>query len=306
MSMKKLDSIIHLIGNTPLVKVKNSDKSVGEVFAKLEYFNPGGSVKDRIALAMIEQAEKDGYLKEGDTIVEPTSGNTGIGLAMVGAAKGYPVIIVMPDTMSKERQLLMKGYGAELILTPGAEGMKSAIAKASEIAEQDGYFMPLQFSNVANPKIHEETTGPEILAAFPDEKIDAFVAGVGTGGTLTGVTRAIKKKYPDAKIYAVEPDESKILRGGAHAPHKIQGIGAGFIPDVLDQSLIDSVVSVTSEEAINMARSIAQTDGIMSGISGGAALFAAQKVATELGAGATVVTVIPDNGERYLSVGIYE
>ncbi|RST99542.1 cysteine synthase A [Vagococcus vulneris] len=304
--MKKLDSIIHLIGNTPLVKVKNSDKSVGEVFAKLEYFNPGGSVKDRIALAMIEQAEKDGYLKEGDTIVEPTSGNTGIGLAMVGAAKGYPVIIVMPDTMSKERQLLMKGYGAELILTPGAEGMKSAIAKASEIAEQDGYFMPLQFSNVANPKIHEETTGPEILAAFPDEKIDAFVAGVGTGGTLTGVTRAIKKKYPDAKIYAVEPDESKILRGGAHAPHKIQGIGAGFIPDVLDQSLIDSVVSVTSEEAINMARSIAQTDGIMSGISGGAALFAAQKVATELGAGATVVTVIPDNGERYLSVGIYE
>lgn len=304
--MKKVQTITNLIGHTPLVAVKNTGDTSGTVYAKLEYFNPGGSVKDRIALAMVEKAEQDGLLKAGGTIVEPTSGNTGIGLAMVGAAKGYKVIIVMPDTMSKERQLLMKGYGAKLILTPGAEGMKGAIAKATELSQQDGYFMPLQFANAANPNVHEKTTGPEIIDAFVGEKIDAFVAGVGTGGTVTGVARALKAVYPDVKIYAVEPSESEVLRGGAHHPHKIQGIGAGFVPDVLDQDLIDEVLPVSSEEALKMARSIAQTDGILAGISGGAALVAAKQLADKMGAKSNIVTVIPDNGERYLSVGIYD
>ncbi|AQP53125.1 cysteine synthase A [Vagococcus penaei] len=304
--MKKVQTITNLIGHTPLVAVKNTGDTSGTVYAKLEYFNPGGSVKDRIALAMVEKAEQEGLLKAGGTIVEPTSGNTGIGLAMVGAAKGYKVIIVMPDTMSKERQLLMKGYGAKLILTPGAEGMKGAIAKATELSQQDGYFMPLQFANAANPNVHEKTTGPEIIDAFAGEKIDAFVAGVGTGGTVTGVARALKAVYPDVKIYAVEPSESEVLRGGTHHPHKIQGIGAGFVPDVLDQDLIDEVLPVSSEEALKMARSIAQTDGILAGISGGAALVAAKQLADKMGAKSNIVTVIPDNGERYLSVGIYD
>ncbi|MGX6979418.1 cysteine synthase A [Vagococcus elongatus] len=305
--MKKVDNILELIGNTPLVKLNHfTGPEDAAVYLKLEFFNPGGSVKDRIALGMIEQAEKDGLLHPGDTIVEPTSGNTGIGIAMVAAAKGYKAVIIMPDTMSVERQKLMKAYGAELILTPGAEGMKASIAKAQELAEQDGFFLPLQFDNPANPAKHEETTGEEILAAFEGEKIDAFVAGVGTGGTITGVHRVLHQHDPETKFYAVEPAESEILRGGVHAPHKIQGIGAGFIPKTLDKSAYDEIIPVTSDEAITTARVAAQKEGILVGISGGAAVKAAVDVAKKLGAGHTVVAVIPDNGERYLSTTLYD
>lgn len=305
--MKKADTILELIGNTPLVKLNHfTQPEDAAVYLKLEFFNPGGSVKDRIALGMIEQAEKDGLLHPGDTIVEPTSGNTGIGIAMVAAAKGYKAVIIMPDTMSVERQKLMKAYGAELILTPGAEGMKASIAKAQELAKQDGFFLPLQFENPANPAKHEETTGKEILAAFEGEKIDAFVAGVGTGGTLTGVHRVLHAHDAETKFYAVEPAESKILRGGDHAPHKIQGIGAGFVPETLEKNAYDEVIPVASDEAITTARAVAQKEGILVGISGGAAIKAAVDVAKKLGAGHNVVAVVPDNGERYLSTTLYD
>ncbi|MCO7150644.1 cysteine synthase A [Vagococcus lutrae] len=305
--MKKVTSVTELIGHTPIVKLNRvvGDDSA-DVFVKLEFFNPGGSVKDRIALAMVEEAERRGLLKPGYTIVEPTSGNTGIGLSMVAAAKGYKIVIVMPDTMSKERQQLMKAYGAELILTPGAEGMKGSIAKAEEIAAQENYFMPLQFDNLANPSIHERTTAHEILEAMPAKEIDAFVAGVGTGGTITGVSHILKQENSEMAVYAVEPAESEILRGGAHQPHKIQGIGAGFVPKVLDTDSYDKVLPISSERAIEMTKQVARKEGLLLGISSGAAIAAALDVAKELGKGHQVVVLAPDNGERYLSTGIFD
>ncbi|MHC5228684.1 cysteine synthase A [Enterococcus sp. LJL99] len=300
------NSVTEAIGATPIVKFNRlTNEADAEVYGKLEFFNPGGSVKDRIALSMIESAEKSGKLKPGGTIIEPTSGNTGVGLAMVGAAKGYQVIIVMPETMSIERRKLIKAYGAQLILTPGAQGMKGAIAKAKELAAENGYFLPLQFDNPANPAIHEATTAKEIEAIFGTEGIDAFVAGVGTGGTVTGVGKALKKVYPEIKIYAVEPTESAVLQGEQPSPHKIQGIGAGFIPSILDTDIYDQVISVTSEEALETAREVGKKEGILVGISSGAAVFAALKVAKELGKGKKVLALIPDNGERYLSTVLY-
>ncbi|MBL1230804.1 cysteine synthase A [Enterococcus sp. BWB1-3] len=300
-------SITQLIGKTPIVRLNNIvPTDAAEVYVKLEFFNPGGSVKDRIALSMIEKAEADGKLTAGGTIIEPTSGNTGVGLSMVGAAKGYKVIIVMPDTMSVERRQLMKAYGAELILTPGTEGMKGAIAKATELAEQNGYFMPLQFDNPANPSIHERTTAKEIEDAFGNSGVDAFVSGIGTGGTITGAGHELKRVYPSINIIAVEPTESPVLEGGTPGPHKIQGIGAGFIPKVLDTEVYDEVIAVSSDDAIKTARAAASQEGILVGISAGAAIKAAIETAQKLGKGKKVLAVIPDNGERYLSTALYQ
>ncbi|WP_368258954.1 cysteine synthase A [Enterococcus gallinarum] len=304
---KIYQSVTELVGHTPIVKL---NKVVGEdsadVYVKLEFYNPGSSVKDRIALAMIEKAEKDGSLKAGNTIVEPTSGNTGIGLAMIGAAKGYRVVIVMPETMSIERCKLMQAYGAELILTPGSEGITGSINKAKELAEQEGYFMPLQFENPANPEIHEKTTGKEIENAFESKGLDAFVAGIGTGGTITGAGRELKRVYPDLKIYGVEPAESAILEGGQPGPHKIQGIGTGFVPKVLDTEIFDQAIAVSSEDAMATAREVGRKEGLLVGISSGAAIHAALKVAKELGKGKKVLAIVPDNGERYLSTALYQ
>jgi len=298
------NSVTELIGKTPIVKLGQIvPDGAADVFVKLEFFNPGGSVKDRIALSMIETAEKNGQLKAGDTIVEPTSGNTGIGLAMVGAAKGYKVVIVMPDTMSIERRKLMQAYGAELLLTPGSEGMKGAIAKT--LSEKEGFFMPMQFDNPANPLTHEKKTGKEIQDVFGPAGLDAFVAGVGTGGTITGVGKELKRVYPKISIVAVEPTESPVLEGGSPGPHKIQGIGAGFIPKVLDTEIYGEIIAVPSEEAMETARQLAAKEGLLVGISAGAAVNAAIQVAKELGAGKKVLTVIPDNGERYLSTALY-
>lgn len=300
-------TILDLVGQTPIVKLQHSvPADAADVYVKLEYFNPGSSVKDRIALAMIEKAEAEGKLNAGGTIVEPTSGNTGIGLAMVGAAKGYQVVIVMPDTMSIERRKLMQAYGAQLILTPGAEGIKGSIAKAKELAEANGWFLPLQFENPENPLIHELTTGKEIVETFAGETLDAFVAGIGTGGTITGAGRALRKAYPDILIYGVEPAESAVLEGGQPGPHKIQGIGTGFVPATLDTAIYDEAVSVTSEAALATARKIGQTEGLLVGISAGAAINAALTVAAELGAGKKVLAIVPDNGERYLSTALYQ
>lgn len=304
---KIYQSVTELVGHTPIVKL---NKVVGEdsadVYVKLEFYNPGSSVKDRIALAMIEKAEKDGSLKAGNTIVEPTSGNTGIGLAMIGAAKGYRVVIVMPETMSIERRKLMQAYGTELILTPGSEGITGSINKAKELAEQEGYFMPLQFENPANPEIHEKTTGKEIENAFESKGLDAFVAGIGTGGTITGAGRELKRVYPDLKIYGVEPAESAILEGGQPGPHKIQGIGTGFVPKVLDTEIFDQAIAVSSEDAMATAREVGRKEGLLVGISSGAAIHAALKVAKELGKGKKVLAIVPDNGERYLSTALYQ
>jgi cysteine synthase len=275
------------------------------VYLKLEFMNPGSSVKDRIALAMIEAAEKAGKLKPGDTIVEPTSGNTGIGLAMVAAAKGYKAVLVMPDTMSLERRNLLRAYGAELVLTPGSEGMRGAIAKAEELVREHGYFMPQQFKNEANPEIHRLTTGKEIVEQMGDQ-LDAFIAGVGTGGTITGAGQVLRETYPNIKIYAVEPADSPVLSGGKPGPHKIQGIGAGFVPDILDTSIYDGVITVTTEEAFAAARRAAREEGILGGISSGAAIHAALKVAKQLGKGKKVLAIIPSNGERYLSTPLYQ
>lgn len=300
------NSVAELVGQTPVVKLNRIvDENSADVYLKLEYFNPGSSVKDRIALAMIEAAEKEGLLKEGSTIIEPTSGNTGIGLAMIAAAKGYKAVLVMPDTMSLERRNLLRAYGAELVLTPGAKGMKGAIEKAEELAKEHGYFMPQQFTNPANPEIHRQTTAREILEQMSDG-LDAFVAGVGTGGTITGVGQVIKEKYPDVKIFAVEPADSPVLSGGKPGPHKIQGIGAGFVPEVLDTEIYDEVIRITTEEAFEWSRKAGQQEGILCGISSGAAIAAAIKVAKRLGKGKKVLAIVPDNGERYLSTALFQ
>lgn len=305
--MSKADvSILDLVGKTPIVKLQHSvPEGSADVYVKLEYFNPGSSVKDRIALAMIEKAEQEGKLQPGGTIIEPTSGNTGIGLSLVGAAKGYKVVIVMPDTMSVERRKLMRAYGAELILTPGAEGITGSINKAKALAKENGWYLPLQFENPENPLIHEETTGKEIIETFEGDALDAFVAGIGTGGTITGAGRALRKAYPEIKIYGVEPAESAVLEGGKPGPHKIQGIGTGFVPDTLDTGIYDEAVAVASEDALETARQIGQKEGLLVGISSGAAISAALKVAAKLGAGKKVLAIVPDNGERYLSTVLY-
>ncbi|NBA38430.1 cysteine synthase A [Enterococcus hirae] len=300
-------SITELIGQTPIVKLNHLvPEDSAEVYVKLEFFNPGGSVKDRIALSMIEKAERDGLLKPGDTIIEPTSGNTGIGLAMVGVAKGYKVIIVMPETMSIERRLLMKGYGAELLLTSGKDGISGSIKEAKRLAAENDYFLPLQFENPANPSIHEKTTGHEIQEAFGVNGLDAFVAGIGTGGTISGAGKELKRVYPAIEIIGVEPAESAILEGEEAGPHKIQGIGTGFVPDTLDTSVYDRVVSVTGDQALATAREVGKKEGILVGISSGAAIAAALAEAKVLGKGKKVLAVVPDNGERYLSTALYQ
>lgn len=302
---RTVHSILELIGETPVVKLNRIvDEDSADVYLKLEFMNPGSSVKDRIALAMIEAAEKEGKLKPGDTIIEPTSGNTGIGLAMVAAAKGYRAILVMPETMSLERRNLLRAYGAELVLTPGPDGMKGAIKKANELAEEHGYFMPQQFENFANPEVHRRTTGKEIVEQMGDQ-LDAFVAGIGTGGTITGAGEVLKEKYPNIKLYAVEPADSPVLSEGKAGPHKIQGIGAGFVPKVLNTEVYDEVITVTTEQAFEHARKAAREEGILGGISSGAAIYAALKVAKELGKGKKVLAIIPSNGERYLSTALY-
>lgn len=305
--MKVAQSITELIGQTPLVKLNRmAGPEDAEIYLKLEFFNPGSSVKDRIALAMIEAAEQSGDLKEGMTIVEPTSGNTGIGLAMVAAAKGYKTKLVMPETMSLERRNLLKAYGAELVLTPGPEGMKGAIQKAEElVAENAHYFMPQQFNNRANPKVHFETTGQELLQQVGDQ-CDAFISGIGTGGTITGAGAVLKEAFPNIKIVAVEPKDSPVLSGGKPGSHKIQGIGAGFVPQILNTEIYDQVITVSNDEAFETARKMARQEGILGGISSGAAVFAALQIARELGKGKKVVAVIPSNGERYLSTPLYQ
>lgn len=300
-------SILDTIGETPIVKLKNmTTDEMAQIYVKLESFNPGGSVKDRIALRMIEDAEKSGKLKPGMMIIEPTSGNTGIGLAMVGAAKGYPVTLVMPETMSIERRKLMQAYGANLVLTPRADGMKGAIAEANRLAEEKDGFVPAQFDNPANPKVHEETTAKEIVNAFEKNGLDAFVAGVGTGGTITGVGNELKRMYSNIKIYAVEPEESPVLEGGQSGPHKIQGIGAGFVPSILNINIYDEVLPVKSNDAMETAREIAKKEGILVGISSGAALFAAIEVAKKMTSDQKVLVLLPDNGERYLSTELFQ
>ncbi|MCE4971784.1 MULTISPECIES: cysteine synthase A [Staphylococcus] len=306
MVRKPVENITEIIGQTPVVKLRHqAGEDAADIYVKLEYQNPGGSVKDRIALAMIEQAEKDGKIKPGDTIVEPTSGNTGIGLAFVCAAKGYKAVFTMPETMSQERRNLLKAYGAELVLTPGAEAMKGAIKKAKELKEEHGYFEPQQFENPANPKIHELTTGPELVEQFEGRTIDAFLAGVGTGGTLSGAGKVLKEKYPDIQLVAIEPEASPVLSGGEPGPHKLQGLGAGFVPETLDTEIYDEVITVGNETAMETSRRVAKEEGILGGISSGAAIYAAIQKAKELGKGKTVVTVLPSNGERYLSTPLY-
>ena len=299
-------NILEKIGGTPLVKIEKLNKGGAEVVAKVEFFNPGGSVKDRIAFAMIEAAEQAGLLKPGALIIEPTSGNTGVGLALVAAVKGYHLILTMPETMSIERRKLAAAYGAEIVLTDGAQGMKGAIAKAMELQQQNpGSFIPQQFENPANPAYHKAHTGPEIWADT-DGKIDAFVAGVGTGGTLTGVAEYLKEKNPAVKIYAVEPDTSPVLSGGKPGPHKLQGIGAGFVPKVLNIGIITEVITVSAENAGNTARAAAAQEGLLVGISSGAALYAALELARKPEfAGKRIVALLPDTGERYLSTWLF-
>ena len=306
---KVYTSVTELIGKTPLIELKNIEKKNSlnaTVVAKLEYFNPAGSVKDRIAKAMIEDAEAKGVLKEGATIIEPTSGNTGIGLASVATAKGYRTILTMPETMSIERRNLLKAYGAEIVLTDGSKGMSGAIAKAEELKNEiDGAVILGQFVNPANPKIHFNTTGPEIYEDT-DGNVDIFVAGVGTGGTLSGAGKYLKSKNPNVKVVAVEPATSPVLSEGHGGPHKIQGIGAGFVPDTLDTGIYDEIITVKNEDAFATSNSIAKTEGILVGISSGAALWAALELAKRPeNEGKTIVAILPDTGERYLSTGIY-
>ncbi len=301
------NDITEVIGKTPLVRLNRlSGSEDATILVKLEGKNPGGSVKDRICISMIRAAEAKGKLKPGGIIVEPTSGNTGIGLSLVGAALGYKVILTMPDTMSIERRKLLNAYGAEILLTPGEKGMRGAIEKAEElVAKNENYYMPQQFKNPANPEIHRLTTAVEILEDT-DGKIDYFIAGVGTGGTLTGVGEILKDKNPAVKILAVEPLESAVLSGENPGPHKIQGIGAGFVPDVLSTELIDQVIKISGEEAVNTSRKLAREEGMLAGISSGAAVAAALKTARGIGKDKTIVVVAPDTGERYLSTELFE
>ena len=299
------NGILELVGKTPVLKVNSLvDENSAEVYVKLEKFNPGGSVKDRAALGMIEKAEKEGILKEGSVIVEPTSGNTGIGLAMIGRLKGYKVVIVMPETMSKERRDLIKAYGAELVLTEGSKGMKGAIEKANELVKNKGYFMPQQFENIANPEKHYETTADEIFNDIND--LDVFVAGVGTGGTATGVGKRLKEKINGIQVVAVEPSNSQVIAGKKPGAHKIQGIGAGFIPQNYKAEYVDNVVPVTDEDAIRTAVEFAKKEGILVGISSGAAIYTAIEIAKKLGKGKKVLALSPDGGEKYISMGIYD
>ncbi|MDY3972953.1 MAG: cysteine synthase A [Clostridia bacterium] len=306
---KVYKKITDLIGGTPLLELVNYEKEnnlEATVLAKLEYFNPAGSVKDRIAVAMVDEAEKQGKLKSGSVIIEPTSGNTGIGLASVAASRGYRIIITMPETMSVERRNLLKAYGAELVLTDGAKGMKGAIEKAQELSEEiENSFLPSQFTNPANPAYHRATTGPEIWQDT-DGKVDIFVAGVGTGGTVSGVGEYLKSQNPDVQVVAVEPASSPVLSGGKSGPHKIQGIGAGFIPDTLDTEVYDEIIKVENEDAFAAGRKIARTEGVLVGISSGAALWAATELAKRPeNKGKTIVALFPDTGERYLSTPMF-
>ena len=303
MARKIADNISELIGNTPIVRLRHvAGPDDAEVLVKLEYLNPGGSVKDRICLSMIEDAEKKGILRKGSMIIEPTSGNTGIGLSMIAAARGYRCVLTMPETMSVERRQILKAYGAEIVLTPGAEGMSGAVRKAEELHKgTPGSFMPQQFKNPANPEIHRKTTAVEIMEAAGG-RLDAFVAGVGTGGTITGVGEVLKKEIQHILIIAVEPVKSPVLSGGKPGPHKIQGIGAGFVPDVLNRDVVDRIIQVEDADAYDTSRKIAKGEGIFTGISSGAAAWAALKVARELGKGKRVLALLPDLGERYLSM----
>jgi cysteine synthase A len=300
-----MSNILEAVGNTPLVRLNRIVPEGGAtVYAKLESFNPMWSVKDRIAKAMIEVAERKGLINKDTSIIEPTSGNTGIGLAMVCAVKGYSLTLTMPETMTMERRKIMGAFGARLVLTPGPEGMAGAIRRAEELAKSTpNSFIPHQFKNKANPWIHRKTTGKEIARAL--EKIDAFVAGVGTGGTITGAGQVLRRKFPQIRIFAVEPEDSPVLSGGRPGPHRIQGIGAGFVPDILDTKIYDEVIKVGAKDAIETSRKLARLEGIFVGISSGAACFAALNVARRLGAGNTVVVVLPDLGERYLSTDLF-
>lgn len=298
------NNVLELIGKTPVLKLNNFNlENAAEVFVKLEKYNPGGSVKDRAALGMIEAAERDGLLKEGSVIVEPTSGNTGIALAMIGKLKGYKVIIVMPDTMSKERRDLITAYGAELVLTEGIKGMKGAIEKAEEMVEKHGYFMPQQFENFDNSLKHYETTANEIYEDIKD--LDVFVAGVGTGGTVSGIAKRLKELNPNVKVVAVEPKSSPVISGGNPGAHKIQGIGAGFIPGIYEGKYVDEVMTVDDNDAIRTAVEFAEKESVLIGISSGAAVYAAIEIAKTIGAGKKVLAIAPDGGEKYISMGIY-
>ena len=295
------ENIVDLIGKTPSVRLNHIvSEDMAEVYVKLEYFNPTGSIKDRAAMQMVKEMVLSGQLKKGDTIVEPTSGNTGIGIAMIGAAKGYKVVLTMPDTLSVERRRMLSAYGAELVLTDGTKGMNGAIEKAKELVAEKGYIMLSQFDNPANPLIHRLTTGQEILEDFAN--LDAFVAGIGTGGTISGVAEAIKDTMPGVRIIGIEPNNSNVLNGGKAGPHKLQGIGAGFIPENLNRDLVDQVMEISAEEAFEMTRKLAQEEGLFVGISSGAAVEAALRVAKELGKGKRVLVIAPDGGSRYLSI----
>jgi cysteine synthase A len=305
---RKVNNITELVGDTPVVRLNRVvEDGSATVWCKLEYYNPAGSVKDRIGLSMIVDAERKGLLKPGDTIVEPTSGNTGIALAFVAAQRGYRLVLTMPETMSQERRDLLVAYGAELVLVKPEEGpgMTGAIKRAEQLAQEQGYFMPQQFKNPANPQIHEATTGPEVVEAFKDTGLDFFVSGVGTGGTITGAGKILRQKFPDIKIYAVEPKNSPVLSGGKAGKHVIQGIGAGFVPEILNTKIYDGIIQVGDEDARETSRRIAKEEGILVGISSGAAAYAALQIAKGKGRDKHLLVILPDTGERYLSTGLF-